>query len=248
MAEIRRIRLGLEYLGTNYSGWQVQPDSVTVQQVVEEALEKITGVHSRVTASGRTDAGVHARHQPAHSDVATRISDGEIKHGMNALLPADVAVKSVTTVADDWHARFDALEKTYMYEAHIKGHLSPFDNGRVWHIPYELDVSAMHQCAKALMGEHDFTSFQSAGCSAKSPVREITRLEITRDGDRLRFEFTGTGFLKQMVRNIVGTLVDVGRGKGKSSHIKDAMDACDRKKAGPCAPSCGLYLVDVKYD
>ncbi|VAX21911.1 tRNA pseudouridine(38-40) synthase [hydrothermal vent metagenome] len=244
----RRIRLNLEYLGTRYAGWQWQDNAVSIQQVVEEALGKITSLKSRVTASGRTDAGVHALSQPAHADVETRMSDGEMVKAMNALLPDDVVVKEVVTVADDWSARFSAKEKTYIYTILNRERPSVFEHGRVWHIKKALDIDVMRDAARALVGEHDFTSFRSAGCAAKNPVRTITKLNIDRDDDTIELTFTGSGFLKQMVRNIVGTLVEAGRGKIEPDDVSTILGERDRTKAGPCAPPDGLCLVDVVYE
>jgi tRNA pseudouridine38-40 synthase len=247
MREKRRIRMTLEYLGTNYAGWQWQNNVVTVQQVVEEALQKITSLQSRVTASGRTDAGVHALNQPAHADVETAMGDDEIMRAMNALLPDDVSVKEVTTVADDWSARFSAKDKTYRYIILNRERHSVFDHGSVWHIKNRLNIDAMRQAAGTFIGEHDFTSFRSAGCAAKNPVRSITKLDIEQDDDTILLTFTSNGFLKQMVRNIVGTLVEVGRGKIAPGDIAKILDKHDRTEAGVCAPPQGLCLMNVVY-
>ncbi len=244
----RRIRLNLEYLGTRYAGWQWQDNALSIQQVVEEALQKITSLKSRVTASGRTDAGVHAMSQPAHADVETRMNDGEIVKAMNSLLPDDVVVKGVATVAGDWSARFNAKEKTYRYTILNRERPSVFDHGRVWHIKKTLDIDAMREAAPALVGEHDFTSFRASGCAAKSPVRRLTTLDIKRDDDTIKLTFTANGFLKQMVRNIAGTLVEVGKGKIAPGDVSTILAKRDRTKAGPCAPPQGLCLVDVVYD
>jgi len=244
----RRIRLNLEYLGTRYAGWQWQDNALSIQQVVEEALGKITSLKSRVTASGRTDAGVHALHQPAHTDVETRMSDEEIMKAMNSLLPDDVVVKDIATVAGDWSARFSAKEKTYRYTILNRERPSVFDHGRVWHIKKALDIDAMREAATVLVGEHDFTSFRASGCAAKNPVRRLTTLNIGRDDDTIELTFTGNGFLKQMVRNIAGTLVEAGKGKISPDDVSAILGKRDRTKAGPCAPPHGLCLVDVVYD
>ncbi len=248
MTQQRRIKLILEYLGTNYVGWQLQPNGVSIQHMVEGALAKLVNHDVRVNASGRTDSGVHALYQPVDADVTTSMTDEDIMRGMNALLPHDIAVKEVATVSPDWSARHDATEKTYQYIIHNSQVVSVFDYGRVWHIKKPLDVAPMLRAAESLVGKHDFTSFQSSGCAAKSPVRDLIRLDIKKDGDRITFTLTASGFLKQMVRNIVGTLVEVGRGKLTVGKVKDILTACDRTKAGPCAPPEGLYLIDVIYD
>jgi len=168
-------------------------------------------------------------------------------HGLNALLPDDIVAKEVVTVPDDWHARYSAKEKTYRYTILNRGVPSVFDHGRVWHVKASLDADAMREASRCLVGEHDFTSFQSAGCAAKHANRQITGLEIVKEGDNLYVYITANGFLKQMVRNVVGTLVEVGRGKESVSYVKAALDAKDRKKAGPCAPPEGLCLMEVVY-
>ena len=243
----RRVRIDLEYLGANYVGWQVQPDGVSVQAVVERALSTLVNYPARVTASGRTDAGVHALLQPTNADVATRLSDADILRGMNALLPDDIAVKRVVTVSPGWHARYSAKEKTYVYTILNRPCPSAFLSGRVWHIRTPLDVEAMRAAASELVGEHDFSSFRSSGCSARSAVRRLERLEIEKENDTLRLTLTANGFLKQMVRNIVGALVEVGRGKEEPSWTGRVLRERDRTKAGPCAPPYGLCLVDVVY-
>lgn len=244
----RRIKVVFEYFGGRYVGWQVQPNGVSVQVVVEKALSTIVNRAVRVTASGRTDAGVHAFCQPTHADVETNATDAEIKHGLNALLPNDIVAKEVVTVADGWHARYDTKEKTYCYTILNRVTPSVFDYGRVWHLKAPLDIAAMRSGALCLVGEHDFTSFRSAGCSAKHANRQITRLEIVKEGDNLYVYITANGFLKQMVRNVVGTLVEVGRNREPVAFVKDALDAKDRTKAGPCAPPEGLCLMEVKYE
>ncbi|MGK7346141.1 MAG: tRNA pseudouridine(38-40) synthase TruA [Candidatus Nitrospinota bacterium M3_3B_026] len=243
----RRVRLDLEYLGTRYAGFQLQPNGLSIQEIVEKALSTLVNHPVRVIPSGRTDAGVHARLQPVHADISSRLSDEDILRGMNALLPDDVAVISVKTVPDDWHARFSAREKTYVYTILNRPAPSAFDHGRVWHVRKPLDVEAMRKAAGALIGEHDFSSFRSSGCAAKNPVRSLSRLEVEKEGDVIRITFTAGGFLKQMVRNIVGTLVEVGRGRIAPEEVSKILAAKDRRAAGPCAPPEGLFLVEVKY-
>ncbi|MBI4667138.1 MAG: tRNA pseudouridine(38-40) synthase TruA [Nitrospinae bacterium] len=243
----RRIRMDLQYLGTNYAGWQWQDNALSIQEVVENALEKIVGHHARLHASGRTDAGVHAEFQPAHADVATRLPDYKILNGLNSLLPADVAVLAVSTTPETWHSRFSAIEKTYRYTIFNRRIRSPFLIGRAWLIHRRLDVEAMRAGSLALLGEHDFSSFRSAGCSAKHPVRAITEAFIERAGDVVTLRFTSNGFLRQMVRNMVGTLVDVGKGKMEPGAVNTILEARNRALAGPCAPAEGLSLIDVRY-
>ena len=243
----RRIRLDFEYLGANYAGWQWQDNALSIQQVAEKALEKIVGHHARITASGRTDAGVHAENQPAHADIATKLDDETIMRGMNSLLPKDIVVTALATVDPAWHSRFDAVKKTYRYTILNRRTPSVFLHGRVWLVYAPLDMEAMRKAAESLRGEHDFSSFRASGCAAKEPVRTLTELSIKRDGDIVTFTLTSSGFLKQMVRNIVGTLAEVGRGRMEPEAVAQILAARDRTCAGPCAPPDGLTLVKVKY-
>ena len=244
---LRRLRLDFEYLGSNYAGWQWQDNALSIQQVAEKALAKIIGHHARINASGRTDAGVHAENQPAHADVSTKMSDETIMRGVNSLLPPDIVVTAVTTVASTWHSRFDAVEKTYRYTILNRRTPSVFLYKRVWLIYNPLDMEAMRKAAVCLAGEHDFSSFRAARCAAKDPVRTLQPLEIARNGDIVTFTLTASGFLKQMVRNIVGTLAEVGRGRMEPNAVAQILAARDRTKAGPCAPPEGLTLVKVRY-
>jgi len=255
--------MDLEYLGGRYSGWQWQDNALSIQQVVEEALAAMVKHPVRVTASGRTDAGVHAICQPAHVDVTANMEDIQIQRGLNSLLPEDIAVRAVATVAARWNARKDAISKTYRYIIHNSRTPSVFCHGRVWRIPHLLDIPAMRAAAPMLIGERDFSSFRASGCSSKSPVRRLMALDITTgsiDGfhpastpaveggqSLIIMTFTGSGFLKQMVRNMVGTLVEVGRGKMAPEEVATILEAKDRRAAGPCAPPQGLCLVSVEY-
>ena len=239
--------MDLEYIGTRYAGLQWQENALTVQAVVESALDKLTASHSRLTAAGRTDSGVHALCQPTHADVTTNMSDMELHRGLNSILPHDIVVNSVTTVADDWSARFSAKQKTYHYTILNRERPSAFDHGRVWHIRKPLDIAKMRTAGQLLTGEHDFASFRSSGCSRKCTARIIDKLIIERDGDHIRFAVTAKSFLKQMVRNIVGTLADIGLGKMNPNEIIAILDARDRTKAGLCAPPGGLCLMEVVY-
>lgn len=243
----RRIKMILEYAGGNYAGWQFQINALSIQEVVETALGKMLAMESRVMASGRTDAGVHALYQPASVDVRTKMSDAEILKGLNSLLPKDIVAKELETAPPGFSVIRDAKEKTYRYTILNSPIRSALEHGRVWWIINRLNVEAMREGAKALLGEHDFTSFRSASCTAGNPVRNLKGLKIKAEGDKLHLEFTSSGFLKQMVRNLVGTLVFVGDGKLRPDDVKKILEAKDRQKAGPCAPPEGLCLVDVVY-
>jgi len=243
----RRIRIVLEYEGTNYSGWQVQNDRPTVQEKVEDAIEMITGGRFRVTAAGRTDAGVHARGQTAHFDTEARLSDREWIGALNAHLPEDIRVLDAREAGLDFDARRSATGKLYRYRVLTRRVAPAIDRERVWHVPVHIDEDSMREATRYLVGEHDFTSFKAAGCASKNPVRVLKNIDIKRDGDLLVFDLVATAFLRYMVRNIVGTLIEVGRGKLTPSDVKRILDAKDRTEAGPTAPSQGLTLVEVYY-
>ena len=240
-------KLTLEYDGSRYHGWQIQPGLQTIQAEVQGALQQITQAPITVTAAGRTDAGVHAFGQVAGFTTSSALSIAEWTRALNGLLPADIAVRSVETAPETFHARFDAKSKLYRYRILIRQHRSALDRHRFWHIPYALDVEAMRTASRSLLGRHDFSSFQGSPTDTENAVCEITLLELIRDAEELAIEIQADRFLKQMVRNIVGTLVEVGRGKLKAEAVKEILAAQDRTKAGPTAPPQGLYLVRVDY-
>jgi tRNA pseudouridine38-40 synthase len=269
MTETRRIRIDFEYLGTAYAGWQWQDNALSIQEVAEKALQKLVNHKVRLTASGRTDSGVHALFQPAHGDVATRMEDVQIWRGLNAVLPKDIAVRGVATVPAGWDARQCAIRKTYRYTILNREEPSVFLRGRVWHFKNRLDMAPMIRAAANLLGQRDFSSFRSAGYSGDSPIRRIMEIRIWReraedeigrlapappyagggrgDGSLVLLSFTADGFLKQMVRNMVGTLVEVGKGKLAPEAMAAILEAKDRQAAGPCAPAEGLCLLSVEY-
>jgi tRNA pseudouridine38-40 synthase len=244
---VRRLKLWLEYNGTNYHGWQRQPNTVTVQGTVEACLGTITNHAVRLQAAGRTDAGVHALGQVAHFDTASTLAVTTLQRGLNSLLPADIVVLRVEETTAAFHARFSAVQKTYAYV--IRNHVlrSAFQVPFSWYIPYGLDVPAMRQAARVLVGRHDFSAFRAASCGARHAVRHLTHLAIKRRGARLFFVLRADGFLQYMVRNIVGTLVEVGRGKLPPGCLADILQSRQRQRAGPTAPAHGLFLVRVSY-
>jgi len=244
----QKFRIVIEYDGTNFSGWQFQPDERTVQGEIEKAIERITGSGARVTGSGRTDARVHARGQVAHFSSAARLSPQEWIGALNAHLGSDVKVIDASQADPDFDARRSARGKWYRYEILTRKVAPTIDRNSVWHMPVDLDVGAMQEAAEYLLGEHDFTSFKGAGCASKNAVRIIRRLEIDHaEKDRVVLDIEATAFLKHMVRNIVGTLVEVGRGRFSVEEVKYILDARDRKRAGPTAPAQGLTLMTVYY-
>lgn len=249
----RTLKLTLEYDGAGFEGWQVQRGARprrTVQGVLVEALERLTGERVAVEGAGRTDAGVHALGQVA-SLVLERCTiplDG-VRDGLNALLPEDVVVRAVEAAADGFHARKDATAKRYRYLILGSPVRSALRRGRVWHRRGPLDREAMARGAAFLLGTHDFSAFRAAAGAARRPVRTVTTLTVEDDPDGLvRIEVEGNGFLMHMVRIIVGTLVEVGRGRIPPERVREILAGHDRRAAGPTAPAHGLYLVAVRYE
>lgn len=246
---MRTLKLTLAYDGTAYRGWQLQPNGVTVQQVVEEAIAGIIGPH-RTFVAGRTDAGVHALGQVATFRTGTSISEADLLRAMNAKLPWDVGVVSVESVPNEFDPQRSAKSKLYRYRVHdhvVKPVLAAHHTWHVWNV----DWDRVAEAAKTLIGEHDFSSFRGQDCTAKTAVRRITRIEVLRDppaGPPEKWiEVEGSGFLKHMVRNLVGSLVEIGRGFHPVEWMKEVLDAKDRRVAGRTAPASGLVLVRVDY-
>jgi len=244
---VTTFKLTLEYDGSRYHGWQVQPGLQTLQAEVQGAIQQIIQAPIAVTAAGRTDAGVHALGQVAGFTTSSALSAAEWARALNGLLPADIAVRSVEVAPETFHARFNAKSKLYRYRILARQHRSALDRHRFWHIPYALDVEAMRTASRSLIGRHDFSSFQGSPTDTENAVCEISLLELMRDAEELAIEIQADRFLKQMVRNIVGTLVEVGRGKIQAGAVEEILAAQDRRKAGPTAPPQGLYLVRVDY-
>ena len=241
------LKLTLEYDGTDFHGWQVQPDRPTIQQAVEDALEKILGSKVRVQGAGRTDAGVHALGQVASFSCAKEVEPRRLQKGLNALLRPQVTVKSIEAVYDGFDARRDARSRTYQYRIWARPWPSVFHGRFSWHVYAPLDIAAMERAAVFLEGEHDFSSFQAAGCDAVNPVRRIYRSCFASEGDLLLYNIEATAFLRHMVRNIVGTLAEVGRGELSPGGFREILQFRDRSRAGPTAPAQGLFLVAVNY-
>jgi tRNA pseudouridine38-40 synthase len=247
----RWLKLTLAYDGGAYAGWQVQPDKPTVQGTLEAALRQITQETIRVTAAGRTDAGVHALGQVVGFATATRLSNADLQRALNAVLPADIAVLSLEDASEGFHATRDAVAKRYRYQIHNGRTPSVFDRHFAWHYPQPLDAPAMHEAGQALVGRHDFSSFETAGSERPDSIRTIHELSVARGGEelseRVTVEVAGDGFLYNMVRTIVGTLVDVGVGARDVNWPAAVLAACDRREAGQTAPPHGLFLVNVSY-
>ena len=245
---MRTIKLTIEYDGTNYQGWQVQPKGPTIQGMIEEKLALLTGETIPLIGSGRTDAGVHALGQIAHFKTKSKMDIRSIQRALNSLLPPDIVIQRAEEVEEDFHARKHSKSKIYEYQILNRNLRSVFHRGHAWHIPQELDLKEMKKATQKLMGEHDFSSFRSVGSPTRTAVRRVIRAEWRKSRDGLlRFEIEANGFLKQMVRAIIGTLVEVGKGKISSEEFQRILDSKDRKRAGPTAPAHGLFLKEVKY-
>lgn len=239
--------MGIEYNGAAFAGWQVQPDQPTVQQVVERALSSVADHPVQVVCAGRTDAGVHATGQVVHFDSDAPRTTWAWVLGANANLPRTVAATWAQQVPDGFHARFDALSRSYRYDLLNRATRPGVDHDRVAWLHRPLDVPRMHAAAQRLLGEHDFSAFRAQGCQAKTPVRTLRRLDITRTGDRIAFELTANAFLHHMVRNLVGSLVMVGCGERDADWLQQVLESRDRSRAAATASPAGLYLVAVEY-
>ncbi|MGH8740848.1 MAG: tRNA pseudouridine(38-40) synthase TruA [Burkholderiales bacterium] len=240
--------LGLEYDGSSFLGWQTQPGGGTVQDAVEQALAAIAGAPVSVTCAGRTDRGVHARGQVVHFDTDVSRPAAAWVRGTNALLPDSVAVLWSGAVAEDFHARYSALSRTYRYRL-VNRAVRPAIAARYagwFHAP--LDVQSMREAAAVLVGERDFSAFRSAACQARSPVRTIHALQILQDGEKIEFVVRANAFLHHMVRNIVGTLVYAGRDRRPAQWVKEILESRDRSRAAPTFAPQGLTLEAVEYD
>lgn len=245
---MRTIKLTIQYDGTAYVGWQVQPKGFTIQGVIEEKLKQITGEAVRLTAAGRTDAGAHALGQVAHFRTRSGMDPRTIQKALNSLLPPDIAVLKGEEAANGFHARRDARSKIYEYRIRNQEVRPVFDRLYAWHVPQPLNLQAMKKATAYVVGEHDFSAFRSTGTPTRTCTRKVIRAEWRRgDDDLLCFEIEGTGFLKQMVRAIVGTLVEVGKGKVDPEAFLMILRSRDRAQAGPTAPAHGLFLKEVKY-
>ena len=245
---MRRIALIIEYDGTNYVGWQVQPNGVAVQQVIGEAFEKLTGERPVLHASGRTDSGVHAMAQVAHFDTECRIPGDKICYALNTRLPGDIRIKASFDVPEDFHSRFCVKEKHYVYTVNNAPHASAFTRNTALHVHYPLDKGRLDAAAAYFLGEHDFNAFRSSGSVPSSTVRRIFVSEWEKDGSLLRYHVAGSGFLYNMVRIMTGTMLRIGMGFEEPSIIADALVHAQRSYAGDTAPAHGLMLRRVVYD
>lgn len=255
---MRYIKLLLEYDGTNYHGWQSQKSGGTIQDIIKEKIQSVTGEEVKLTGASRTDAGVHALGQVAIFGTESRLEPDVIMRALNANLPADIRIMEAEETDGDFHPRYDASKKSYFYIISEDRRHSAFMQRYIWYVHSTLVTELMTEAAALLIGEHDFSSFRGAGCSAKHPVRTVHSLDISRlggisfmtfqvRGEFIKIRIEANAFLRHMVRNIVGTLVEVGRGKISLEAFAQVLESRDRAIAGPTAPAKGLFLEKITY-
>ena len=243
-----RWRLTVEYDGAPFMGWQRQDHGPSVQQTLEDAIERMTGERAAFTAAGRTDAGVHALAMPVHVDVTKALTAHRLREGLNALVrPQPVSVLEAEEVANDWHARFSCTGRRYLSRILNRRAPPALDRGRAWHIAVPLDAETMQAGAAMLIGRHDFTTFRSAQCQSDSPVKTLDELDVRREGDEILVEAAARSFLHHQVRSMVGCLALVGRGQWRPDDMGKALDARDRAALGLNAPPHGLYFAGASY-
>ncbi|MBF0216243.1 MAG: tRNA pseudouridine(38-40) synthase TruA [Candidatus Omnitrophica bacterium] len=241
------IKLTIAYDGTNYNGWQRQKNGPSIQEEIEKSVEKVFKKRVTIYGAGRTDAGVHAKKQVAHFNTDLAIPAKKVVYALNSVLPPDISVIKAEYAKAGFHAQYDAKQKTYRYFIHASRSRDPFISRYAWTVPYRLDLEAMKAGAKALAGKHDFRSFQAKDKKDRSSVRTVYGISIKKKSSVISIDITADGFLYNMVRNIVGTLVDVARGYIPADRMKKIILAEDRAKAGPTAPPEGLFLMEVSY-
>ena len=253
---MRNFKLTIEYDGTNYAGWQVQKScashvarrtSKTIQGTLEKTLFQILQEKIRLIASGRTDAGVHALAQAANFKTESKIALEKLQRALNGLLPEDIKISKIEEKDLDFHSRFCVKSKVYRYTILNRSYRSALLRDKVYFYPYPLNVRLMQKEARVLLGKHDFSAFQASGSSQQSSVRTIKKIKINQNKDLVYVEIEADGFLYNMVRNIVGTLIEIGRARYQPGHILKLLKEKNRALCGPCAPAKGLYLCDVRY-
>lgn len=245
-----KYKLVVAYDGTQYGGWQVQANSLSIQTLIQRALETLLRVPTDLTGSGRTDAGVHALAQVAHFSAPQELDLRRTLHSLNALLPRDIRIQSIEAVEESFHARYSAVGKIYHYHLRLDPVASPFEHLYTTHVLHKVDLDLLRQACALFVGTHDFSSFANdadRGSASKNPVRTIRRIDVISQPGGVRMEFEGNGFLYKMVRNIVGTLLDVTNQKLSLEEIPRIFEAKDRRRAGQAAPPQGLFLVEVLY-
>jgi tRNA pseudouridine38-40 synthase len=245
---VTRFAFTVEFDGRPFMGWQRQAHGPSVQQAIEEAIHSVTGENAVVHAAGRTDAGVHGRAMRAHADIAKPITPFRLMEAINATIrPHPVAILACDIVADDWHARFSCLGRSYAYRIVNRRAPLTFESGLAWRVTQTLDVAAMHEAAQTLVGLHDFTTFRSAHCQSASPVKTLDRLDVRREGECVIVDAAARSFLHHQVRSMVGCLALVGMGKWTGMDLSRALAAKDRAELGLNAPPDGLYFMSARY-
>ncbi len=243
-----RYRLTIEYDGGPFVGWQRQAEGASIQGALEDAIEKLSAERVTVTGAGRTDAGVHALGQVAHFDLEKDFEAGKVRDALNYYLrPAPIVVLEAQAVDSEFHARFSATSRHYLFRILNRRSPPALEEGRVWHVSHRLDAEAMQAAAQYLVGQHDFTTFRAAECQAQSPVKTLDRLDVSRRADEIHIEASARSFLHHQIRSFAGTLKLVGEGKWQPRDVKAALEARDRSACGPVSPPDGLYLVRVGY-
>lgn len=243
-----RYKLIIEYDGGPFVGWQRQDNGLSVQQAIEEAVEAFCQERAVVHCAGRTDAGVHALGQVAHVEIAKEAPPDKVRDALNFhLRPHPIAVLQAELAAPDFHARFSATGRSYLYRILLRRAPAALERGHVWHLPFPLDAGAMHAAAQELVGHHDFTSFRSTACQAPSAMKTLDELSVSRAGEEIHVTAKARSFLHNQVRIMVGTLKLVGEGKWSARDVAKALAAADRTQGGPTAPPDGLYLTEVRY-
>lgn len=245
---MKNIKLIIEYDGSNYHGWQSQINASAVQDIIRKAIMRLTGEECTLIGSGRTDAGVHAYGQVANFHTDSSIPSEKFSYALNSLLPKDIVIRGSSEVNDDFHSRFSAKGKKYRYVIYNSEFPSALLRNRAFHVTNFLDFDEMYKAVCFFKGTHDFSAFKASGSSVKTPIRTITDITLERRDSTIVFEIAGSGFLYNMVRIIVGTLLEVGTGKIKSDSIPEIINSRDRNKAGKTAPPQGLFLIEVYYD
>ncbi len=243
-----RYKITIEYLGTNLAGWQRQLEVISVQQILEEAIYKFSGEQATLFGSGRTDAGVHAIGQVAHFDLSKYLEPDKIIRAINYFTrPYKVGVWDCELAPNHFHARFSAIARHYVYRILNRPYPSVIDLDRIWWISVPLDVSSMQKSGNYLLGKNDFTSFRAGSCQSKSPTKTLTKLDIIKENEEIKLYFSAPSFLHHMVRNIVGSVVLVGKNIWQPEQMQQVLEAKNRKVAGPTAPACGLYFIKSDY-
>lgn len=245
--DLFQVLANVEYDGTNYFGWQKQINQITIQEVIENTLSKFLDENIKIIGSGRTDTGVHAINQYFSFKTTKDLPLKAYIFGLNSLLPRDIRIKGAVYVPLDFHPIFSAKKKTYIYKILNRKEPTALDANRVWHIPFSINLADMNICAKKILGDNDFSAFRASSCTRKNTVRTVYESEWIREEDILTYKITANGFLHNMVRILVGTMVEVGLGKITPEDFVSIKESKDRKKAGKTAPPQGLYLYEVYY-